>query len=432
MKTDRYSDVAILAEEANGGVCWLPRLSYLSLFLLLPVLLGGFLSKAEARDGVSDEVIRIGGVMDLKGRSRGLGEGMKRGIEAAIDGQYVQGRRIEFLTANDSYTPAKTVVATNAMLAKQVFVMIGNVGTPTAKVSLPLLAKAQVPALGFFTGAGLLRPGKGPIVNYRASYVQETAAVINAALDQGVRPNEVCAYVQNDAYGMAGIEGVRRALKGKPGASDALAGLETILAMKGENPLRNGSAPVGVYQRNTYTARLGYDSLKSWEKSHDSRCRVVVTVGSYQSIANFAGYSRYKGEDWVVSAVSFTGADNFKNALVNTKGTKNIVMTQVVPLLNSDLPIVQEARAALGGQLGYVSLEGYIVGKLFLEIADRVEGELTRSAFMRAVQGVQFDLGGLQLDFSDDNQGSDLVVLTGLGEEGWKRMEARDWSKWLQ
>ena len=39
---------------------------------------------ALAETGVDADSIRIGGVMDLEGRSRGLGRGMKAGIEAVL------------------------------------------------------------------------------------------------------------------------------------------------------------------------------------------------------------------------------------------------------------------------------------------------------------------------------------------------------------
>lgn len=178
----------------------------LSLSLGIPI-------HVHAEDGVTATEITIGGVMDLEGRSSGLGLGMKAGIEAALDNQTVAGRTVRFITENDSYTPDKAVAATEKLIAQKVLLLAGNVGTPTAQVVLPLLEQQKIPALGFFTGAGLLRPGQGDIINFRASYVQETKAVIDAALQQGVKPNEVCAYVQNDAYGMAGVAGIRSALQ---------------------------------------------------------------------------------------------------------------------------------------------------------------------------------------------------------------------------
>ena len=380
-----------------------------------------------AQQGVTDRVVRVGGVMDLEGRSRGLGLGMKAGIEAAIRNQRVKGRRVEFVTLNDSYTPSKTIQATQALVTQGVFVMIGNVGTPTAKVSLPLLAQSKVPAVGFFTGAGLLRPGTGDIINYRASYVQETAAVIRAAIDAGVNPAQICAYVQNDAYGMAGVIGIQRALGALPGTELMTKTLDVILRQQGENPERNDVGPVGVYQRNTFTSRSGYKSLKNWEEISKAPCKVVVTVGTYNAISKFAAYSRYKGEDWIISAVSFTGADNFHKALADASINDRVIMTQVVPPLDSRLAIVAEARDQLGEKFGWVSLEGYIVGKLWLSAMQSVQGRISRAKFLDAIKGRKFDLGGLKLDYTNDNQGSDLVVLTNLTPDGFKPMSLRAW-----
>ena len=131
--------------------------------------------------------------------------------------------------------------------------MLGNVGTPTAKVSLPLLADAKVPAVGFFTGAGLLRPGIGDIINFRASYVQETEAVIRGAIDAGVAPSQICAFVQNDAYGMAGVTGIRRALGQSPGTERIVKRLDLVLSLNGEDPPRNDLGPVA---RSTRQPRL--------------------------------------------------------------------------------------------------------------------------------------------------------------------------------
>lgn len=384
-------------------------------------------SAAAADPGIFPTAIRFGGVMDLEGRSRGLGQGMKRGIEAALGGRSVRGLRVDYVTLNDSYTPNKTVDATRRLVDQGIFAMLGNVGTPTAKVSLPILAEAGVPAVGFFTGAGLLRPGEGDIVNFRASYVQETEAVIRGAIDNGVKPGEICAFVQNDAYGMAGVTGIRRALVQVTGTEAIIKQLDLVLAQQGENPARNEMGPVGVYQRNTFVSKPGYQSLKTWEVVSGLRCRLVVTVGTYAAVARFAGYARYKGEKWIVSAVSFTGADNLREALAELKVASGVLMTQVVPPPSSTLPIVLEAKRALGDDLGWVSLEGYIVGRLWLKALTDAAAPLSRASVLAALKNQQFDLGGLRIDFKDDNQGSDLVVLTQLTPNGFEPMRASEW-----
>lgn len=381
-------------------------------------------SKIVAQEiGITDTTIRIGGVMDLEGDSRGLGLGMKAGIEAALTAEQVQGHSFEFIARNDFYNPQTTITATQELIDLGVFAMLGNVGTPTAVVSLPMLAENGVPAIGFFTGAGLLRPGIGDIFNYRASYVQETAKVIEAALNAGVSSNEICAYVQNDAYGMAGVTGIMEALAEQPDVDQIIATLNNIIAMEGADPERNNLGPVGVYTRNTLTSKAGYESLKNWEAVSGRPCRLVVSVGTYIPIARFAAYARFKGENWVISAVSFTGADNFATELKKLSVTDKVVMTQVVPPLDSPLPIVQEARNALGDEINYVSMEGYIATKMFLTIMRNIAGPITRQNFVDTARGSTFDLDGLLIDFSDDNQGSDFVLFTYLTEDGFRPVE---------
>ena len=168
-----------------------------------------------------------------------------------------RGAGFEYITVNDSYNPTKTKAATENLVDRGIFTMMGNVGTPTAGASLPVLQEAGVPAVGFFTGAGLLRPGKGNIVNYRASYIQETAAVIGAAIKAGLKPTEICAYVQNDGYGMAGIAGVKAALTSAGNTKEITATLDEIMSLSGDNPYRNEIGPVGVYKRNTFSSRDG-------------------------------------------------------------------------------------------------------------------------------------------------------------------------------
>lgn len=399
--------------------------SRISLFLLLSSVI---LSPVLAEEGITDNVIRIGGVLDLEGRSKGLGQNMQAGINAAFKDVTIKDHHLEYITLNDSYTPEKTVKAVNELIKQKVFLFAGNVGTPTAKVSLPILAKHKIPAVGFFTGAGLLRPGKGDIVNYRASYVQETASVIKTAIENGIKPNQVCAFVQNDAYGMAGIAGILNALKDTKGSDKSITALKKIKALSGENPPRNNIGPVGVYKRNSYLARTGYLSLKAWEKSQNTQCKLIITVGSYKTIAEFIAYSRYKNEPWIFSAVSFTGASNFQRSLQEFEIENGVIMTQVVPPLDSNIPLILEAKEKLGESFGAVSLEGFIVGKLIIYGLEKIKGTITRQSFTRALLNSRFSIEQLPLDFLDDNQGSDLVELIFFEEGKWT--ESNDQNIW--
>lgn len=377
----------------------------------LGLLLSAVASSGWAEEaGVTDKAIRLGATIPLQGDYKTYGLAMKQGMDAALAGQMVQKRSIEFVAINDFYDPTRTVEAANKLIGEGIFAMVNSFGSPTTRVVLPVLAENKAPAFGFYTGAAFTGPGD--VLNFRASYAKEVETVIDAALAGGVKPNEVCAYVQNDAYGMSGVKGFRTALAKQPGAESIITKIDQILNMPGDNPARNGVGPVGVYQRDTVNAREGYQSLKTWETSSGHRCRLVVTTAVYDPAATFMGYARYKGETWVFSSPSPAADNRMQDLLKEQKITNKVIATQVVPAPDSPLPVVMEARKALGNNLDYVSLESYIVGKLFVTIMQAIEGPLTRENFLKAARRQPYDIGGVKVDFTSDNQGSDFVLLT--------------------
>ena len=53
------------------------------------------------------------------------------------------------------------------------------------------------------------------------------------------------------------------------------------------------------------------------------------------------------------------------------------------------------------------------MGNITLE---SIEGDITRASFLDTVRGQVFNLDGLVLDFTNDNQGSDMVLMTYLSD----------------
>src|SRR6185295_15596770 len=103
---------------------------------------------------------------------------------------------------------------------RQVFGLIGNVGTPTAAVALPFALEHKLLFFGAFTGANLLRrtPPDRYVFNFRASYTEETAAVVGYLVKtRHVRPDHIAVFAQQDAFGDAGFAGVAKALRGMRG-----------------------------------------------------------------------------------------------------------------------------------------------------------------------------------------------------------------------
>lgn len=373
---------------------------------------GGVCQSADMQgDGVTPTSIRVGSIMDLDDETQMRGQAIKIGLESALKGEKVEGRTIELTVLNDSYSPNKAVESTKKLIEQGIFAMIANTGGPTVKAALPLLAENKVPAVGFPIGVDFLRPGIGDIINFRPSFGQEAALVVEAALAAGVKPKEICAYVPNDAGGIGNLKMLKKIFEKQPGAAEVIAKLDEIIALPDEDPKHNGVGPVGFFTRHTQQfARPGYESLKKWEKTANTKCRLVMLLGGgNMPTSAFIGYANYKKEPWVFSVTSQLELTTFVEDMRNYKVFENIILTQVVPSMDSPLPIVNDARKALGIQLNNSSLEGYIVGKMFLAIMHDIKGDITRANFLAAVRGKTFDLGGLTLDFTDDNQGSNFV-----------------------
>ncbi|HKC10680.1 MAG TPA: ABC transporter substrate-binding protein, partial [Vicinamibacteria bacterium] len=157
----------------------------------------------------------------LTGPSKELGRQMKLGIETAFAianaGGGVSNRLLSLVALDDGYEPARTKETMQELLdRRKVFAIIGNVGTPTAEVSVPYSIDKKVLFFGAFTGAPLLRrePPDRYVFNYRASYAEETAAVVRYFIEvKGIKPAEIAVFAQQDGFGDAGFAGVAKALR---------------------------------------------------------------------------------------------------------------------------------------------------------------------------------------------------------------------------
>ena len=361
---------------------------------------GLFATAASAEDGVSAKTILFGQVAAFTGPAQDLGQGMRQGILAAFDEANrnggVAGRTLELKGRDDGYEPEKTVVATKQILDEdKVFTMIGAVGTPTSKASQPLATDAKVPFIGPFTGAEFLRdPFNRYVVNIRASYFQETEAWIeHLTKDLGI--TRIAILYQDDAFGLAGLEGVQRALAKRKMALVA----------------------TGSFKRNTTAVKSALlDIMKGNPEA-------VVTVGPYKPVAEFIKLAHQVKINPVFVAISFVGSDSLAQELGNDGA--GVIISQVVPFpWDASLPVVASYQKALvaddaKAKPGFVSLEGYLAGRLVVEALKRVDGEPTREKLLDAIYSAPFDLGGLTLSYGPGkNQGSNKVFFTILQADG--------------
>ena len=351
---------------------------------------------AAAEDGVTADSITFGQAAVLDGPASALGQGMRAGIQAAFDEVNgkggVYGRKLMLLSRDDGYEPDRAIAQTRKLIEEdKVFALIGAVGTPTSAAAQPIATAAKVPFIGPFTGAAFLRnPKLDNVVNVRASYGAETEAWIKH-LTEDLKITKIAIFYQDDAFGRAGLDGVKAAM-GKRG-----------MELAGE----------ATFERNTAAVKTALITLKRAEPE------AVVMVGTYKPCAEFIRLARKLAFNPVFVNISFVGA----TALAKELGPdgKGVVVSQVVPFpWDATLKVVADYQAAIKATPDFVSLEGYLVGRLVIAALDKAGAQPTREGLVKAIKDTgKFDLGGLAMTFGPTtNEGLDEVFLTVIQPDG--------------
>jgi ABC-type branched-subunit amino acid transport system substrate-binding protein len=352
--------------------------------------------------GVSDQRVVFGQSAAFSGPAQELGRNMQLGIQAAFHEVNqrggVHGRTLALSSLDDAYEPEAAIANTLQLIEEEVFALIGAVGTPTSRSAVPVAEAAAVPYIAPFTGAQLLRdPELDSVLNLRASYYQETEEMVDR-LTEDLGIDRIAVMYQDDSYGRAGLRGV-----------------ELALERRGREPVA-----VGVYTRNTTAVKTALLDLQAGAPE------AVIIIGAYRPVAALVSWARYTGLDPVFMTVSFVGS----NALADELGPsgEGVFVTQVVPFPTDDsLPVVSAYLDALAAYApdavpGFVSLEGYLAGRLAIAGLERCGREVDRACFLGGVlRGDAIDIDGFELRYGDGdnhNQGSDAVFLTVIGPDG--------------
>ena len=373
--------------------------------------------------GVTDTEIRFGIAAPFSGSARELGRQMKLGIDTAFGmintAGGINGRQLRLIAADDGYEPTRTTEAMKQLFEKdKIFGIVGNVGTPTATVALPYTLQQRSLFFGAFTGAGLLRrdPPDRYVFNYRASYAEETDAVVRYLVQvRRLRPEQIAVFAQQDGYGDAGFAGVEKAIRALRGGDAG-----TILRLN--------------YTRNTTdvddaVARLrAYNAAAATKPPAHAPIKAVVMVPTYRAAAKFIEKTRDLFPGMIYTNVSFVGSTALAEELMllGPKFAEGVIVTQVVPAISGYSSLVLEYKAALaknfpGEAADYVSLEGYVAANLLAEGLRRTGPEVDTEKLVDALENLRnFDMGvGTPLSFGRaEHQSSHKVWGTVLDANG--------------
>jgi ABC-type branched-subunit amino acid transport system substrate-binding protein len=362
--------------------------------------------------GVTSNEIRFGIVAPFSGSAKELGRQMKLGIDTAFnrinEAGGVEGRMLRLVAADDGYEPTRTAEAMKQLYEKdQVFGFIGNVGTPTATVAVPYALERRTLFFGAFTGANVLRndPPDRYVFNYRASYAEETDAVVHYLIKiRRLQPKQIAVFAQQDSYGDAGFAGVAKAFRSL-GVNDS-----AIVRLN--------------YKRNTVDVDDAINQLKTQKPA----IRAVVMVATYRAAAKFIERTRDAYPGLIYSNVSFVGSTALADELMllGPRFASGVIVTQVVPAVAGYSSAVLEYKNALakyfpGEAPDYVSLEGYVAANVLIQGLKRAGPQLDTEKLIDVLENTRnLDLGlGSSLNYGRaEHQASHKIWGTAIDDNG--------------
>ncbi|MBB5020148.1 serine/threonine protein kinase [Chitinivorax tropicus] len=362
--------------------------------------------------GVTRDTLILGMSAPFSGPAKELGRSMQLGIMARLKEVNakggIHGRQVQLREMNDQYEPDRTRINVDQLLAPSgVFALLGNVGTATTAVVLPTILQKKTLLFGTLSGSSLLRqdPADRYVFNFRASYAEETAALVEYFVqEKGIAPTKIAAFIQNDDYGRDGLDGIVNALR--------------------KYDIKRPAIQVASYERNSTRLDEEIARLQSLQHEVDA----IIVVGTYRVSARFTVAMRQAGYQGLIANVSFVDsaalANEFKS--LGQDYGNGVIISQVVPMPDSFADGVLRYRNALhkfypNEKPTHLSLEGYAAASILLEAIERAGRKLDTEEVISELEKIRdLDIGlGTNLSFSPSNhQGSHRVWGTVLKHDG--------------
>jgi branched-chain amino acid transport system substrate-binding protein len=358
-----------------------------------------------AEVGVTDTTVTLGMSSPFSGPNGAYGLDMKEVITAYFDqinkSGGINGRKIELVALDDGYETDRTVENSKKLIEEhKVFALLQYYGSsPTTKAMNDVFGPAKVPLVGTISGAGTLRqsvkenPNNRYMFNIRASYADETEAIVNQLVGLGLK--NIAVFYQNDGFGLSGLEGVTAALK------------------------KHNLTPsaVGTVERNSLDVDAAVKAIAK------TTPQAVVMVTLYKPTSAFVKAMRKINQNPQFMTLSPVGADLLVKELGND--ARGVGISQVMPYpFNDTTPVVREyqriLQASKNNKYSYYGIEGYVTAKVMVEAIRKVGKDLTREKLVQTLEGMSNqDVGGYRINFSaNERSGSKYVDLTVIGSGG--------------
>ena len=342
-----------------------------AVFAALAVSSSGALAQKKYDTGATDTEIKIGNIMPYSGPASAYGAIGK--TEAAFfkkinDAGGINGRKINFISYDDSYSPPKTVEQARKLVeSDEVLLLFNALGTPPNSAIHKYMNAKKVPQLFVATGATKWNdPKEFPwTMGWQPSY-QSEARIYAKYLLKEKPAAKIAVLYQNDDYGKDYLKGLKDGL-GTKAASMIVAedSFETSEPTIDNHIVRLKASGADVFV-DIATPKFAAQAIKKvaeieWKPLHFLN-NVSASVGS---VIKPAGYENSQD---IISAAYLKDASD-------PQWDNDPGMKQFYDFLAKDYPE--------GNKLDASTVVGYGVSQTLIEVLKKCGDDLTRENIMK-------------------------------------------------
>ena len=346
--------------------------------------------------GATDTEIKIGNIMPYSGPASAYGVIGK--TEAAYfkminDAGGINGRKINFISYDDSYSPPKTVEQARKLVeSDEVLFIFNSLGTPPNSAIHKYMNTKKVPQLFVATGATKWNDSKDYpwTMGWQPSYQAEARIYAKYILRE--KPNaKIAVLYQNDDYGKDYLKGLKDGL-GDKAASMIIAeeSYETSEPTIDSHIVKLKSTGADIFFDVT-TPKFAAQAIKKTAEIEWKALHILNNVSAYVgTVLKPAGYENSQG---IVSAA-------YLKDVTDPQWDNDAGMKQFLDFLTKNYPE--------GNKLDNAVMVGYGVAQTLVQVLKQCGDNLTRENIMKQAASLkdyrtEVLLPGIKINTSSTN-----------------------------